>query len=255
VETMEERTTETIDPSAIDQAISNAIGIVDQAISNATATAAAAAETKTAVMAVVKLPVHPVAHKQPRPDAKSYAETKADIAKRGLEIPVVTYRGQVIDGVTRQDICFELGIKPSIRELEGDWSDAQLEALSQSLNVHRRHLSQQQKNELINSELSAHPEQSDRSVAKKLHVSPSTVAAKRATRDQVSNLDTSKPRKGRDGKRYRRHKKAPPKAEQTINSKPVVDTPISGNAEDRGHLAAAKPQSRRRWKSTPSCRP
>ena len=173
-------------------------------------------------------PIHPVANKQPRPDMQSYHETKADIQKHGQQLPIVCYKGQVIDGVTRQEICFVLGITPKYRDLElerADWTDEELEALSLSLNLHRRHLTQEQKRELIDKLLDAAPEKSDRQIAETAGVSPPTVGAARKKRGGKS-LHLGK-RTGRDGKKY-----SPPKKK----------APISGNAEDRDHLAVAKPQ-------------
>ena len=68
-----------------------------------------------------------------------------------------------------------------------------------SVNLHRRHLTPEQKRELVAKLLADRPERSDRATAKLAHVSPTTVGAVRATlveRGEVSKLDT---RVGVDG--------------------------------------------------------
>jgi 16S rRNA G966 N2-methylase RsmD len=79
-----------------------------------------------------------------------YASLKADIQKRGVQVPVeYDELGNILDGHHRVQICQELGIKdwPSIVRVgmsEADKIDHVL-----ALNLDRRHLSREQRKELV----------------------------------------------------------------------------------------------------------
>jgi DNA modification methylase len=66
----------------------------------------------------------------------------ADIKANGLREPVWTHDGKVIDGRNRIRACQEIGILPATREWLGGGS---LVALVVSLNLHRRHLNEDQR--------------------------------------------------------------------------------------------------------------
>jgi hypothetical protein len=72
-----------------------------------------------------------------------------------------------------------------------------------SANIHRRHLTAAQKRDVIAALLKANPERSDRSIAKEIGASPTTVGAVREQGEKagaVSKVDT---RTGRDGRTTR----------------------------------------------------
>ena len=58
------------------------------------------------------------------------------IDQNGQIVPILTYKGAILDGYHRWIICEELGIEPNIIAYEGDSPLAQVKAL----NAHRRHL-------------------------------------------------------------------------------------------------------------------
>jgi len=69
-----------------------------------------------------------------------------------------------------------------------------------SANLHRRHLTAEQRRELIVKLIAAMPEKSNRQIAKLVHVSPTTVGTKRAEMEatgDVSKMDTSTDTRGR----------------------------------------------------------
>ena len=119
---------------------------------------------------------------------EEYAALRADIAERGVIVPVVVDQdGNVIDGHHRWRIAAELGIDcpTEVRQVA---SDEEAREVALMLNLARRHLSREQKRDLIAGELERDPDASDRSIARRLRCSPSTVGAVR--RGEVSNLDT-----------------------------------------------------------------
>lgn len=95
------------------------------------------------------LPAHPVAALVPRPSEEEYEELRNDIEARGQHVPAITYRGQLIDGLTRERACKELGRslrvvewQPPTDYFEGGGS---LVAFIVSVNSRRRHLTAGQK--------------------------------------------------------------------------------------------------------------
>jgi transposase-like protein len=119
--------------------------------------------------------------------AEALAGLEVDIAERGIIVPVVVdQHGRVLDGHHRRAIAERLGITcpTEVREVADD-EDARQTALA--LNLARRHLSREERRELIAAECAARPGDSDREIARRLGCSPSTVGA---VRRPVSNLDT-----------------------------------------------------------------
>jgi hypothetical protein len=183
------------------------------------------------------LPVHPAAELFPPLGNDELHRLGADIRKHGLREPVVLQRryrrradGSIanehdyelvlVDGRNRLDameragfalICDgkldktlghrELGLEPltggGYAELD---SDVDPYAFVISRNIHRRHLTAEQKRELIGKLIKAQPEKSNRQIADTAKASPTTVGAVRAkmeARGDVSKLDTRRDSKGR----------------------------------------------------------
>ncbi len=116
-----------------------------------------------------------------------FAALEADIAERGIVVPVVVdQHGRLLDGHHRSAIAARLGIEcpTEVREVADD-EEARATALA--LNLTRRHLTREQRRELIAQEIGARPDDSDRAIARRFGCSPSTVGA---VRRMVSNLDT-----------------------------------------------------------------
>ena len=141
----------------------------------------------------------------PELTADEYAELKADIAERGVMVPIeFDEDGNVLDGYHRLKICAELGIKDYPKVIRAGMSESEKLTHARKLNMARRHLTTSQKQQLIREQLKETPEQSDRQIAKALGVHQSTVGTQRKILEedgQVSKLDTSK---GADGKNYPR---------------------------------------------------
>lgn len=136
---------------------------------------------------------------------EEYKELKEDIARRGVMVPIeFDEHGNVLDGHHRLKICTELRIKDYPKVIRAGMSEEEKRIHARKLNMARRHLSQEQRRELIRQQLKETPEKSDRQIAKALGVHQSTVGTQRRSMEnsgQVSKLDTST---GADGKRYPR---------------------------------------------------
>jgi hypothetical protein len=104
-----------------------------------------------------------------------YAALKADIAENGVMVPVeIDEDGNLLDGHHRAAIAAELGIDyPTV--LRAGLTEDQKHAHALRLNLQRRHLSAEQKRELILAELERNPDRSDRAIAKLIGVDHKTV--------------------------------------------------------------------------------
>jgi len=129
-----------------------------------------------------------------------YEKLREDISRRGVVIPLLVDAKtlQIIDGRIRNRICEELGIREVPKILVGGLSGDDLTDLRIAVNLYRRHLSSEQKRELVAWHLRQHPESSDRKVAGETGVSDKTVAKVRRGAE-IPHLDR---RTGRDGHSY-----------------------------------------------------
>ncbi len=116
-----------------------------------------------------------------------FAALEADIAERGIVVPVIVdQHGRLLDGHHRHAIATRLGIECPT-EVRHVADDEEARATAFALNLTRRHLSREQRRELIAKEIAAKPDDSDRAIARRFACSPSTVGA---VRRGLSNLDT-----------------------------------------------------------------
>jgi ParB-like chromosome segregation protein Spo0J len=76
----------------------------------------------------------------------SFQRLKADIKENGQEKCITFFDGQLLDGRNRMKACEELGVEPSIEEIE-DSGDGKFDPFRWvlSVNLHRRHLTESQR--------------------------------------------------------------------------------------------------------------
>lgn len=139
-----------------------------------------------------------------------YKELKADIAMRGVMVPIeYDEHGNVLDGHHRIKACGELGITIWPRLVRIGLNDAEKRAHARALNLARRHLNQEQKRELIREQLKDTPQHSDRQIARELGVSPTTVGSARSELEvsgELSKLDSCLGLDGKERPRSTRRK-------------------------------------------------
>lgn len=114
-------------------------------------------------------------------DDGAFQELKADIARRGVLVPIERdEHGEILDGHHRVRACDELAAEGTLVEmpvlLRLDLSEPEKRAHVRALNMLRRHLSASQRRAVVEDQLRDTPERSDRSIAKAWSMSPSTVA-------------------------------------------------------------------------------
>jgi N6-adenosine-specific RNA methylase IME4 len=139
-----------------------------------------------------------------------YEALKADIAERGIMVPVeYDQDGNVLDGHHRLRICDELGISKWPRLTRTFASELDKYTHARQLNLARRHLNQEQRRGLIADELRERPERSNNQIAQALGVSDTTVGTVRSQLESTSQIGKLETTVGADGKA--RPAKRPPK--------------------------------------------
>jgi hypothetical protein len=203
--------------------------------------------------------VHPAADLFPLMSEAELRELGEDIKANGLRASIVLYKGKLLDGRNRLDAMELVGVKfgfmhgtdsatknklfylhacdgPDIFNSEaavidhfGGMSDvdpgADPYAFVLSANLHRRHLTSEQKRELIAKVLKAKPEASNRTVAKQVrahHTTVGTVRAEMESTGEISQLDKTT---GADGKK--RKKPAKKRAVETDQERATGSGEIS----------------------------
>ncbi|MDR1574144.1 MAG: ParB N-terminal domain-containing protein [Clostridiales Family XIII bacterium] len=141
---------------------------------------------------------------QVMPDLRpeEYEELKADIAARGVMVPIeYDERGNVLDGHHRIRACAELGISDFPKVIRAGMDEAEKRAHARKLNLARRHLTAEQRRELIRDQLTETPEKSDRRIADGLGVDHKTIGAERKNMERIGEIPQC-PRETKDGRTY-----------------------------------------------------
>jgi ParB-like chromosome segregation protein Spo0J len=98
--------------------------------------------------------------------------------------------------------------------------DSNLYSISASLNVHRRHLTQEMKRELIAQLLRLKPEQSNRAIGKQAKADDKTVASVRREMESTAEIPQLEKTVGADGKARKQ-----PSKKVTVNGQPIAVGP------------------------------
>jgi hypothetical protein len=161
---------------------------------------------------------HPLADIFPLMEGEEFDALVEDIKANGLREKIDLHQGKIVEGRNRYRALQRLGIDPSAdptkyfrkaiyaHTVGGEIAsheqsnDDRVRAYVISKNIHRRHLTVEQKRELIAKLIKAQPEKSDRQVAAVVKASPTTVGTVRAKMEatgDVSKLDTRTDKRGR----------------------------------------------------------
>lgn len=129
------------------------------------------------------LPIHPAAEMFPRMSKNELLALGEDIKRHGLREGIALYNDVLLDGINRLDAMEAVGTNLITGNGEINW--ALLSPLDVrnidpyeyvvSANLHRRHLTTEQKRELVEKLVKATPEKSDRQIAETTKTSPTTV--------------------------------------------------------------------------------
>jgi hypothetical protein len=131
-------------------------------------------------MPILNLESHPYSQIFPLMPGDEYQEFADDIKANGLQEPIVLFQNQILDGRNRYQACDAAGIDLDLdnprhfRTFEGD--DEAAKKFVWSSNYVRRHLTTDQKKELVATRLREHPDRSNRQIAEEVGLSDHTVA-------------------------------------------------------------------------------
>src|SRR5262249_2140444 len=135
---------------------------------------------------------------------EDFGKLATDIKLHGLRQHIVLYQGKILDGNNRYRACSLAGIKPTFADFTGIDADARNYVIS--ANIHRRHLSADQRREIIAALLKADPTQSNRRVGDATNTSHVTVGAVREQLEATGQIDQLDKTTGADGKERRTKK-------------------------------------------------
>jgi ParB-like chromosome segregation protein Spo0J len=160
--------------------------------------------------AVKQLPYHPVAKKFGYLTGAEFDALVNDIKTNKQKVPIVTYKGTIIDGIQRYRACLSAKVEPVFTEYVGEEKD--IIKFIASMNLLRRHLSTKQKKEAALELLKADPTVSDLAVAKTTRLSDKTVTKIRTgavRRSEIPNVKIRTDSKGRQQPAAKPNKAAP----------------------------------------------
>jgi ParB-like chromosome segregation protein Spo0J len=148
-------------------------------------------------MTSTKLEPHPLSAIFPPISDEDFGKLAADIKLNGLHQAIVRYQGKILDGNNRYRACELAKIAPKFTDFNGD--DAAARNYVISANIHRRHLSPDQRREIIATLLKADPTQSNRQVADTAKVDHKTVGAERSRLEAGGEIPHQEKTVGKDG--------------------------------------------------------
>jgi hypothetical protein len=187
------------------------------------------------VQAAKEYSFHPISNMFPLLEGGEFAALVEDIRAHGLQQEIILYEGQILDGRNRYRACLQTGVEPRFREmLFGSYADAVAYAIG--ANIHRRHLTAEERRKIIEQLLKANPEQSDRQIARTARVSDKTVGAVRnnaEARAEIPHVENRTDSKGRS----QPARKAGAKSKTTT---PSAHFTVAGNDVDTAASAEAR---------------
>jgi ParB-like chromosome segregation protein Spo0J len=135
-------------------------------------------------------------------EGAEFDELVADIKVNGLIEPIVTYEGKILDGRNRYRACIVAKVKFNFIARDSWIDDPAAYVISR--NIHRRHLSPEDKIKYLAELVAAQPEKSDRTLAKEAGVSHPTIAKARKKAEATGKAFPVAKRTGADGKARKR---------------------------------------------------
>src|SRR5262249_16132749 len=190
------------------------------------------------------LKFHPLADLFPLMSGEEFDALVADIKANGLHEPIKLYEGKILDGRNRYRACMALGGSfghNTIVRLE-DGGDLDPVAFFISKNIHRRHLTAEQKRELIAQLIKAQPEKTDRTIAKEAKGDHKTVGAHGAEQEGRGEIPHVERRTDTKGRKQPAKKKTVARATwQRVHEKVDADRRQKVAAAERA-IASEKPR-------------
>jgi ParB-like chromosome segregation protein Spo0J len=123
---------------------------------------------------------HPFANMFPMIEGQEFENLKTSIAKSGILEPIRIYQGMILDGRNRYAAAKACDHQFTVKDFK-EWTGTieEAEAWVLETNLHRRHLTAKQKQEMVRARIKKCPGMSNRQIAKQLGVSHTMVADER----------------------------------------------------------------------------
>jgi hypothetical protein len=165
-----------------------------------------------------ELHFHPIADLFPLMEGAEFEELVADIKASGLRERIDLYQGKIADGRNRYRALLRLGLDPSADQKQyfrkaihahsaggeiaahEQSNDDKVRAYIISKNIHRRHLTPEQKRDLLVKLVAAQPEKADRVIAREAKVDHKQVSRARRKAEATGAIAPVEKRTGADGK-------------------------------------------------------
>ena len=161
-------------------------------------------------------------------------ELAADIKKNGQREPVlfalIDGKKVLIDGRNRLAACFLAHHEPVSEVVDED--EATLEALITSKNVHRRHLTPEQRQARLEAAIVANPTASARAIGEKVGVDKNKVVKARKKLEATGAVRPVQKTVGKDGKARKAPAKAKPKSKDLTTTGTNIADGISAAIEN-----------------------
>lgn len=139
----------------------------------------------------MSIPFHPLAD-DPLLEGPEFDALVKSIKKNGLHEEIILLGGAILDGRNRYRACLAAEVEPRFHDYEGD----NPEVFVLIKNLHRRHLTPEEKRSAILKAKAKHPEYSNRTIAEMTNTHHTTVGAVCST-GEISQLNKTT---GKDGK-------------------------------------------------------
>jgi ParB-like nuclease domain len=135
---------------------------------------------------------------------EEYADLETSIRKHGVMVPILRDTNEVvIDGHHRLRIAQSLGIECPAETL-ATLDETALRTLVFELNLHRRHLTREQRRTLVAESIKADPQLSNREHAQRAGIDHKTAESVRGSLAAAGEIPHLREIHGRDGKTYTR---------------------------------------------------
>jgi hypothetical protein len=183
-----------------------------------------------------ELDFHPLADLFPLMEGEEFDALVEDIKTHGLLETIGLYDGKILDGRNRYRACLAAAVEPEFRAYKFK-NSAEAAAHVISANIHRRHLTAEQKREIIAKLIKATPEKSNRQIAKQAKVHHETVASVRTEQEARGGIRHVEKRTDTKGRKQPTKKTRKPGYAQR-DAEPSDDPKASAERMKAAHAAA-----------------
>ena len=192
---------------------------------------------------------HPLAETFPLIGDDELRELAEDMQRHGLREPIVLFEGKILDGRNRYRAAKAIKLPLTQTNFKALAAGVDPRAYVISANVRRRHLTAEQKRDVIAQLLKADPTKSDRQVADVVKVDNKTVSAVREkleAREEIPHVETRTDSAGRKQPKNKKKPSKPRSAKQVYHvcQEQLIDALMEFSSADHAEEHAEETKSR-----------